>query len=151
MIHPAPTSKIDPSLARGTLEEVVAATATKPAYAVLGFANTSYRTHLLLTSDPARLTERIGKRVIGIIRLQARRVDVVDTGGRYLEPVYGRPRRVQGAVVAIERETNSIVVDAAVPIHCQLLDPRQSARDFALGDFVSFDAMDGATFSPQGE
>lgn len=148
MIHPAPTSKIDPTLARGTLEEVVPATATRPAHVVLSFANTSYQTHLIPTVEAGSLVDRVGKRAIGIIALKARRVDVVESGGKYLEPVYGRPRRVQGSVVSIDRAANSIVVDAAVPVHCALTDSRQNATDFAVGDFVSFDAMDGATFTP---
>lgn len=150
MIHPAPTSKVDPTLLRGTLEQVIPASATKPAHVVLGFANTSYQTHLIPTVDPSTLAERVGKRVIGRINLQARRVDIVESGGRYLEPVYGRPRRVQGAVVATDIPANMIVLDAGTGggIHCQLTDSRQSAREFAIGDFVSFDAMDGATFTP---
>lgn len=148
MIHPAPTSKIDPTFARGTLEEVVPATATRPAHVVLSFPNTSYQTHLIPTVDAGSLAERAGKRAIGIIALKARRVDVVESGGKYLEPVYGRPRRVQGTVVATDPTTNTIVVDAAVPVHCALTDSRQSATDFAVGDFVSFDALDGATFTP---
>jgi hypothetical protein len=141
MIHPAPTTKIDPKLARGTFLGAVAATATKPAYVTLTFPNTRYEMHLLPESPVA--TEP-GKRILGTIHAQARRIDRVDTGGRYVEPVFGRPRRVQGRVVAIEGD--EVVVHAGVPIHCRPTDSRQKAADFAEGDFVSFDVMDGATF-----
>ncbi|HZW09240.1 MAG TPA: hypothetical protein VFF69_04990 [Phycisphaerales bacterium] len=143
MIHPAPTTKIDPRLARGTFLGAVAATATKPASVKLAFPNTRYEMHLLPESGVA--TEP-GKRIIGTIHAQARRIDRVETGGRYVEPVFGRPRRVQGRVVAVETESNEVVVHAGVPIHCRPTDPRQKATDFAEGDFVSFDVLEGATF-----
>lgn len=147
MISPAPTSKIDPSLARGTLAEVVPATATKPAFIKMTVPNTSYELHLLPTGP---IAAPVGKRLIGTVRAQARRVDVVQTGGRYIEPVYGRPRRVQGRVVSGDEATNTITVDAGVPIRVKLLDARQKAADFHAGEFVSFDVLDGATFTAAG-
>jgi len=72
----------------------------------------------------------------------------VGTGGRYVEPVYGRPRRVQGSVIAIDQANNAVVVDATIPIHCTPTDPRQKATDFQPGQFVSFDVLEGATFTP---
>jgi hypothetical protein len=144
MIFPAPTSKIDPAVARGVLEASVPETATAPAHLVISFPNTSYRTHLRPT---APVSTEPGKRILGVIRCKARRIDRVTTGGRYLEPVYGRPRRVQGSVLAVTGD--ALVVDASVPVHVTPTDPRQKAADFAPGDFVSFDALEGATFSPQ--
>jgi hypothetical protein len=106
--------------------------------------NTSYELHLLPTSP---VTAGVSKRLIGTIRAQARRIDVVQSGGQYVEPVMGRPRRVQGTVIAIAG--NAVVVDAGVPIHCTPTDARQQASQFAPGQFVSFDVLDGATFAAQ--
>lgn len=106
---------------------------------------TDYRLRLETYKAP---TTPIGKRIHGIIRARARRIDVVRTGGRYVEPVYGRPRRVQGRVAAIDESDHGIVVQAGVPIVCRLTDDRQRPADFAIGDFVSFDVMAGATFTP---
>jgi hypothetical protein len=145
MIQPEPTTKIDPRLARGTFLGTVGATATKPEYIKLTFPNTRYEMHLLPESP---VTTETGKRIVGTIHAQARRIDRVDTGGRYVEPVFGRPRRVQGRVVAVEPASNEVVVHAGVPIHCRPTDPRQKPTDFAEGDFVSFDVMEGASFSP---
>lgn len=146
MIHPAPTSKIDPTLARGVYQEVTAATPVKPAVMKVTFLNTNYELHLV----PAGVIKtEPGKRIIGVIRAKARRVDVVETGGRYVEPVIGRPRRVQGSIIVTNEGRRSIVVDAGVPIECELMDDRQKPGDFAAGQFVSFDVMDGATFTPQ--
>jgi hypothetical protein len=142
MIYPAPTSKIDPTLARGTLEEIVGPTATQTGHIVVSVPNTSYRLHLL-PSTP--ITAELGKRIIGTIRAKARRIDSVQTGGRYVEPVFGRPRRIQGSVISISGD--AVVVDATMPIHVTPTDPRQKATDFTPGQFVSFDALDGATFA----
>jgi hypothetical protein len=142
MIKPAPTGKLDPTLARGRLVETIEATATKPAHVVLTFPNTSYQMHLVPDGE---VTGEVGKRIVGTIRASARRVDECRSGGRYVEPVYGRPRRVQGMVRAIEDD--AIVVDAGVPIRCTLTDARQKPGDFEVGDFVTFDVLDGATFA----
>lgn len=151
MIAPHPTSKIDATLARGTLTGLTPATATKPAFLSFGVAGTSYQIHLQY-ADTAQAAlqaklETISKRLIGTIHAQAKRIDIVQTGGQYVEPVMGRPRRVQGTVIAIKG--NEMVVDAGVPIHCTPTDPRQNASQFLVGQFVSFDVMDGARFSVQ--
>ena len=146
MITPSPTTKIAPYLTRGVLASDHPATATKPATVVIEVPNTSYQLHLI---PAAPVTTPVGKRTIGVIRAEARRVDVVKSGGRYVEPVAGRPRRVQGAVIAKDASANSITVSAGVPIVLKLTDARQRAEQFAEGDFVSCDVMDGATYTPQ--
>lgn len=146
MITPSPTSKIAPHLARGILDSVVAETATKPAYVVLSVPDTSYKLHLRPTRAPQ---SPIGKRIVGTIQAKARRIDSVGSGGRYVEPVEGRPRRVQGAVVSSDESTNTITVNVGVPIVCSITDDRQKAKQFQHGQFVSFDVLDGATFTPE--
>lgn len=143
MIHPAPTTRIDPALARGTLVETVPATATRPAFIKVSFPNSSYELHLVPT---APISTPPGKRILGTIHARCRRIDAVQTGGRYVEPVMGRPRRVQGSVVKVTGD--AIVVDAGMPIHCMPTDPRQKPSDFEPGQFVSFDVLEGATFAP---
>lgn len=148
MITPSPTATIDPALARGVFAGHLPATATKPPYVKIAFPNTSYELHLIPTGDPAAITTPVGKRIVGTIRCQARRIDVTGTGGRYVEPVTGRLQRVQGAVIAVGPA--SIVVNAGVPVHVTPAAPGQSPSSFEVGQFVTFDAMEGATFTPQG-
>ncbi len=140
MITPSPTGTIEPEHAPGALLEMKNATASRPAGVTCGIPNTSYEMHLRPSGE---ITAQPGKRLIGIIRAEARRIDTVTTGGRYVEPVMGRPRRVQGTVV--RAEAGAIVVDAGVPIHCTPTDARQKDEDFAPGTMVSFDVLDGAT------
>jgi hypothetical protein len=146
MITPAPTTPIPTTLARGVVARHIAATATRPAFTVVAFPNTSYELHLEPAAGSAQPCPE-GGRAIGVIRADATRIDVVRTGGRYVEPVAGRPRRVQGMVVGVE--DGRVVVDAGMPIHCRPTDPRQKAADFQPGDFVSFDVLRGATFEPR--
>jgi hypothetical protein len=143
MITPSPTTTIDPVIARGTLAEIVSATATRPGYIKFAVPNTSYELHLIPTGA-APSADRVGKRLLGTIRAKARRIDIVETGGRYVEPVFGRPRRVQGTVIKAVADT--VVVDAGIPIHCTPTDARQAAAQFQPGQLVSFDVLDGATF-----
>ncbi|MBK7405438.1 MAG: hypothetical protein IPJ41_12600 [Phycisphaerales bacterium] len=147
MIHPAPTTKIDPRLARGTLVELTPATATKPEFVRISFPNTQYQIHLL-PETPVGVEP--GARIIGTIHAQVARIDKVNAGGRYFEPVLGRPRRVQGRVIAVNGETNEVIVNAGVPIHCHPTDKRQKATDFHDGDFVTCGVLEGATFRAQG-
>lgn len=151
MLEPAPTTPIDPELARGTLESVIEATALQPAHVVLTFPNTNYRLYLLPNPASAleQLRARVGKRAIGTIRCEAKRVDRTTTGGRYVEPVYGRPRRVQGTIVAVNPQANTITVHAGMPVVAKVTAPGQKASDFEVGEFVGFAAAPGATFSPQ--
>ncbi len=135
-----------PSEARGVL---VSASASR---VVVGFAGTDYQLHL----DPERApSAQPGKRVIGIIKGQARRIDVVRTGGQFVEPVMGRPRIVQGRVVEVNPGTGNtpgtsagtITVQAPMPIILKLGD-LQRADQFKVGDLVNTHVLPGATFTP---
>ncbi|MEM9372433.1 MAG: hypothetical protein AAGA55_02215 [Planctomycetota bacterium] len=147
MLDPAPTTRIDPSLARGTLAELHEATATNPAYLVVTFPNTDYRIHLRPFGDDLSPFEgKVGQKVIGRIRAEARRLDSVGAGGRYVEPTYGRPRRVQGMVRATLVESNEVLVNAGVPVHLQVTAPGQTPGQFKEDDFLTCGVLDGATF-----
>lgn len=146
MLDPAPTTALDPNLARGVVGEVVPATATRPGYLVLTVHNSDYRLHLAPAGSQglSAFESRIGQRVVGRIRVSARRIDSCATGGRYLDPVIGSPRRVQGKVLA--NTGGVLVVHAGVAVLCKPTAPGQKAEQFAVGDMVTFDAMPGATF-----
>ncbi len=112
---------------------------------VLAIPKGDYQLHLVpvgeVKSDP------MGQ-IRGIIRAQARRVDVIAGGGCYIEPIFGRPRRVQGRIIGGDVQDNSITVAAATPLIATLMPPQKTAN-FAIGQMVSFDIERGATFVPQ--
>lgn len=111
---------------------------------VLAIPDTDYLLHLAPT---APIEGEIGKRISGTIRCQAKRIDRIRTGGRYIEPVEGRPRRVQGRVLSVNDVDDSIVVSAGAPVICRT-DERQRAQDFSAGEMVSMNVLAGATFTP---
>ncbi|MFG0244261.1 MAG: hypothetical protein ACF8R9_15880 [Phycisphaerales bacterium JB054] len=143
MIEPMPTTAIDPSTARGLFIEHVPETATKPAYVRLGFPNTSYKLDLIPEGD---VVGTPGKRIEGTVHAQAARIDSIGGGGRFVEPVFGTPRRVQGRVIAVNAETNEVIVSAGVPFHLHPTDPRQKATDFAEGQMITCGVKGGAVF-----
>lgn len=115
---------------------------------VLKLLDGDYQLHLVIKPEAAAKLPEVGKRVSGQVYARARRVDVVTTGGRFIEPVMGRPRRVQGRVIGIDIAANTLTVRAACPMVC-LLTANQKADSFAEGMMVSFDVERGATFEPE--
>ncbi|MEM7681515.1 MAG: hypothetical protein AAF288_06135 [Planctomycetota bacterium] len=113
---------------------------------VLKLPGTNYR--LKLAWSGAALAERA--RVSGVITARARRIDVVPAGGRFVEPVFGRPRRVQGRVIAVDADANVVWVKAGPALCVTPTDPRQKASDFAVGALISFDVEAGARLTPMG-
>jgi len=83
--------------------------------------------------------------VTGTIFCRAKRVDVVPSGGRFIEPVYGRPRRLQGRISEINPKANTITVDAGCPFVCEVT-VGQKAPSFQVDQLVSFDVERGARF-----
>ena len=113
---------------------------------VLALPGSDYRLHLAVD---APVQTPVGKPVTGRIVAQARRVDVVTTGGRFIEPVYGRPRRLQGTVVETNESADTITVQCAAGgvFECRLMRP-QRPTDFQRGQLVAFDVERGAKFEP---
>lgn len=111
----------------------------------LAVADSDYRVHLVPT---APVTAEVGKRIRGVVRAQARRIDITQTGGRFIEPVYGRPRRIQGTIVAVDpgADTVTVQVHDGFPIVCKT-NGQQRAAEFKEGQFVGFDVAPGATFT----
>ena len=157
MIHPAPTTKLDPTLARGTVLEVLDATDANGsggtgAQVVLSFPNNSFQSVLATSADDAEaLRSRIGEMVIGRISAKARKIVVPQAGGRRLDPCLGEPRRVMGTVVGLDPIANVLVVNAGVPVLLTPTAPAQHAKDFANAEFIACDILPGMNFTMQHE
>jgi hypothetical protein len=138
MNAPTPQTKPNPARARGVLLEKT------PETIVFNKPGTDYRLHLTTLSP---INAEPGDRVVGTIRIKAaKRFDVVRTGGRYIEPLYGQPRHIQGDVVAIDASNNTITVNAVMPFVVTLA-PTQQASDFEVGQFVGGNVRSDAAFS----
>ncbi len=111
----------------------------------LSISGTNYRLHLI---PPDGFHPAVGSKVRGRVRATARRIDVIAAGGRYIEPVEGRPRRVQGRVISVDEVNDSITVKAVIPMVCRT-NGLQKAGNFKVDQMVSFDVEPGARFEPQ--
>ncbi len=118
---------------------------------VLALPGTDYRLLLMVAAGVSDRLPDAGSptRIAGTLHAQARRIDIVPRGGRYIEPVNGRPRRVQGRVVAINPRPGTIGVQCA-PGCVVIVTPLapQTAAHFADGQLVSFDVEPGTRFEP---
>lgn len=146
MLHPAPTTAIDPTLARGTVLDVLAADDRFPARVIMGFSNTDYRIELELKGDVERLQGLKGEMVLGRIFAEARRIDTPQAGGRRFEPCIGRPTRILGTVLAVDPISNILLVNAGQPIALKVTAPGQRARELANAEFIVCDVKPGAWF-----
>ena len=131
----APSSPTTPPVVSGVVDEVHAD------WVQVRIPGTDYRLRLV----PAEgLSVSVGDKIDGIIRAQALRMDVIPAGGRYIEPVQGRPRRVQGRVVGGNVSNNEVYLKAGPGIVITPMAP-QRASDFSIGQIVTFDVRAGAT------
>ncbi len=134
MSHAAAT---DPAMVEGKLVE------QRDGLIVFALPGTDYRLHLLV-DEPIKAEP--GDLIRGRIEAQAMRVDQAHSGGRFIEPVFGRPRRVQGRILAVDTDNNTVTVRAACPVVLQLTHARQSAANFNIGVIGTCDVKPGARF-----
>jgi len=87
-----------------------------------------------------------GQRVNGIIHAPAWKLDTVDFGGNYCEPLFGRPRRMQGTVVANHPETNELTVLTGYEVVVKL-PSRYQAANYAPGTRVGWDNIEVPEFT----
>lgn len=112
---------------------------------IVNIPGTQYELYLEPTAEV--VPNRRG-RVKGVIRCPVWKMDRVSAGGAFIEPVIGRPRRLQGQVIATIPETNSVVVELAEQPVVGDLPERYSVAEIAIGDRVGLDVYAGATFEP---
>ncbi|MHC4996227.1 MAG: hypothetical protein ACYTGQ_14380 [Planctomycetota bacterium] len=110
---------------------------------VLNIPATKYNLHLTATTD---ITPNPQGRLRGTIRLNAWKVDDVSRGGTYIEPLNGRPRRVQGTVIGHDANANAFVIEAHKTPFLVTLPDRYNATDYPLNSRVAIDTPEGATF-----
>src|SRR3954452_14887629 len=110
-------------------------------------SGTNYELHLLVAPG---FVAAAGRLVQGSIRVQARKVWTVPSGGNFISPIFGPPRTIQGRVRALDERT--MVVQAGVPILVEL-PADETGYDLAngpiaVGVMVNVVALPGARFEP---
>jgi hypothetical protein len=106
---------------------------------------TNYRNSFLL--KPGSPVTADGVRVRGTIHAPAWKVDRVDLGGNYVEPLYGRPRRMQGTILSVNPATNELTVQVGYEVTVKLPE-KYKAADFQPGQRVGWDNIEIPTFEP---
>lgn len=87
-------------------------------------------------------------RLRGVVRLPVWKMDVVTAGGAYVEPLVGKPRRVQGQVIATCSQSNSVTVEVCGQPIVGVLPARWNAADVVVGTRVGLDIPSGGVFEP---
>lgn len=106
---------------------------------------TQYRLHLAVDAD---LDARAGQRIRGRVRGRALRMHRASAGGNFIEPLQGRPRIVQGIVLAVDPSANEVVLDLVVPVRIAM-HADQTAGTFSTGDVVNFYMESGTRFEAE--
>lgn len=131
----APSSPTTPPAISGVVDEVHAE------WVQIKIPDTDYRLRLVPVKG---LSLNVGDKINGTLKAQALRMDVIPAGGRYIEPVQGRPRRIQGRIIGGSTDRNEVYIKAGPSIVVTPMAP-QRASDFSIGQMVSFDVRTGAT------
>jgi len=93
----------------------------------------------------AALAGKAGGRVRGSIHAPAWKVDRVELGGNYVEPLYGRPRRMQGTILSTDAGSNTLTVQVGYEATVKLGE-KYKAGDFQVGERVGWDNIEIPTF-----
>jgi chorismate mutase len=62
-------------------------------------------------------------------------------GGNYVEPLYGRPRRMQGTILSVNAATNELTVQVAYEVTVKL-PAKYKAADYLVGQRVGWDNIE---------
>lgn len=111
-------------------------------------AGTNYELHLKTSDGP--YTGPVDQPIQGLIRVTARKLWTVPSGGNFIAPIFGSPRTIQGRVkwldsqlLVVQAGTNFVVevpsADAAIDLANGIIE---------LASLVNVTALPGATFSP---
>lgn len=114
-------------------------------FGIFAVPGTGYR---LTLEVPEGFDAPIGRRIRGRVRGRALRMHRTGAGGNFIEPLDGRPRIVQGTVLAIDPAADEVLMDLVVPIRLEMFEG-QSASEFATGEMVNFYMHPGASFTPE--
>jgi hypothetical protein len=144
---PGSSGPAGPGLGDAKLAAAGKVTAAGEGKVVFAPAGTNYELHLLCPGYAGP----IGKPVRGTIRVTARKLWTVPSGGNWIQPIFGSPRIIQGRVRALE--STHLVVQGGTTIRVDLPDD-DIVYDLAngpisIGVMVNVTALPGATFELQ--
>ena len=92
------------SSARGKVTEV------RDGTVVFRPSGTNYQLHLAAVKYAGPMNQPVS----GVVRVTARKVYTVPSGGNFIAPIFGQPRTLQGRVVSVA--DGSMVIHAGLPV-----------------------------------
>ena len=121
---------------------------------VIGVHGTDYRLELDSTVEPAEFPaprSQRNRRIHGVIEARALKLHRASAGGRFIEPVHGRPRIVQGTVYEVDLARDRLLMDVVVPmwVTVETAVTGQAASEFRQGDLLNFYVESDISFTPK--
>ena len=111
----------------------------------LAVPGSNYRNSFLLQGDASGLPP--GTRVHGTIYAPAWKVDRVELGGNYVEPLFGRPRRMQGTILSVNPAANELTVQVGYQATVSLPEGYR-ADEYKVGERIGWDNIEMPVFEP---
>ena len=107
--------------------------------------NTSYELKL---QTPAKYEGPLNARVEGLIRLSARKVYTVPSGGNFIAPIFGPPRIVQGRIKYLDDRNLVVQAGTAVIVELPISDAAYDLVNgpLSVGQLVNVTVLPGAKF-----
>jgi hypothetical protein len=136
-----PTDVDTKALIRGVLESL------NDGELVLAVRGSDYRLHLVPAVPAGEIETPVGKHINGTVHAKALRMHAAEGGGRFIEPVWGAPRIVAGAVRAVDEDRKRMLIDAGVPMWVKA----PEGQDLGVvreGEMVNFYVESGTRFRP---
>ena len=126
-------------LARGKVIEA------KDSMVVFQPSDTNYQMYLQIARP---YTGPLGKLIDARLRVKARKVYTVPSGGGFISPIFGSPRTLQGRALHVEER--AIVIRAGMPIAVDLPQPEDAIDldngPIEVGAIINVAALPGMTF-----
>jgi hypothetical protein len=108
-------------------------------------ANTNYEMHLAVSKP---YTGPLNEPIDAVIRVKARKIYTVPSGGGFITPLFGPPKIVQGRALLVE--AGSVIIRAGTPIVVELPQADTSIDlsegQISVGSIVNAVILPGATF-----
>jgi hypothetical protein len=114
-----------------------------PGAVTLKVPGSNYRNTFTIAGDQSNLS--VGARVRGTIHAPAWKADRVELGGNYVEPLIGRPRRMQGTILTVNPANNELTVQVGYEVTVKL-PPKYRAAEFHPSDRVGWDNIEIPAF-----
>jgi hypothetical protein len=121
-------------------------TAVREGLVTFALTGTSYELHLVCP----RYAGPVNVPVRGVVRVKARKVYTVPSGGLFITPIFGPPRIIQGRIRALDQKSMTLHAGGSIVVDFPEGDEGFDLVNgpLAVGKMANVVAFPGATFDP---